>query len=370
MQTREKRLLIVLLVLLVGVVYWFFLFRPIQRKVAQTEAEVNQLSGELNIIRAEYANKQELEQKIEQMKQYNEGISQYFPAFISQERIIYTIKNLEAEIESMKLTGYTMTKPEILLTQGEYVDSETGITQYQNVFSETKVAFTTNTSYPDFIKMLEYIQNHDTRLSIENLGANEALDDQSITTAMTLNFYGLSQKDRSPLAEDFFELSPPKQDNIFKPFAGYGQVQTDQTATTNKPTADFVIEIDTVYADNSSLIVYPKKDQSGTAHLYSNRKQVENLEMVFRQVEGKYYYKYKTDYTSYPTNYTGIAFAPEKAIQIEVISSARVDDKDISGVRLTVINQTDLAVNISVPIDDQDKPRFELVKQEGVVNVE
>jgi type IV pilus assembly protein PilO len=77
-----------------------------------------------------------------------------------------------------------------------------------------------------------------------------------------------------------------------------------------------------------------------------------------------YYYRYKVGTISYPTNYTqGYIFEPGEELEIQIFSADRLDETDVSGLDLSIINETDMVVNIVYYSEDFEDPRLALTSE-------
>ena len=65
-----------------------------------------------------------------------------------------------------------------------------------------------------------------------------------------------------------------------------------------------------------------------------------------------------------------MVFAPDGAINLEIISSPRVGDKDKVAAKVNVVNNTDLTVNVKVTDEDEENPRVSIMGKTGVIQIE
>ena len=125
-------------------------------------------------------------------------------------------------------------------------------------------------------------------------------------------------------------------------------------------------------SDLPVIILGKGEDMETKTYIYSDEPGANEVEIQVSEAEGKYYYKYKTSYETYPKNYASekIQFKPiGNSISLDIMSMARNNDKDLSGLKLSVINNTKLPFIINVENDDTKTPRVKLVNQKGNVSL-
>ncbi len=371
MTNRNRNMLIAFAVVLLAAVFWFALYQPLSRNIAAMRNEVNSLNSKLSQLTTEHKQKDTYLGEIDKMGSYIDIVNDSFPAMITQEMIIHTMMQIEGNIETLSIPTYTMGIPSVIIGDGEFKDPETGELKFRETLMETKSDLSLQMSYGDFKKLLAFIRDYDIKLSIENIQATGNYEEDLVSTSFVLNFYGLSGEDREFVPEDYFGPYAPKEDSIFAPFESTGMSFESGTVDVDYPEEedDIILNLSPIYADRETVIIYKNNDPTQNSYIYTDNPEMESLEVVFEQVNGAYFYKYKTSTGSYPGNYSNPApFAPGRVIDFTVYSTPRTSE-DASGVNATVINNTDLPVRLDVMSDDSTKPRFNLVSQKGVIKL-
>jgi Tfp pilus assembly protein PilO len=174
MTNKEKYLLMFLAGLIVIAIYWFAIYSPLQDKTVALKSEVQTLNDELTYVYLEYAKKDSYEEETTNARAYIQEVNNRFPAGLTQEAVIYTMKSLEEAIDSLTIQSYTIGDTEVIIQNEEYTSTEEE-TGYERV---VKVPVNVNfqTSYNDYKKILSYIQTYPTHLSLGNMTANSVLD--------------------------------------------------------------------------------------------------------------------------------------------------------------------------------------------------
>ncbi len=370
MTSKEKNLILaVAFIILVGL-FWFFLYRPTTQNISKIEREITGLNSQLSELKLEYVNKDKYLDEIDTMTDFIEEINNRYPVYVSQEKVIKTLIDLEEEIETLEIPLYTMEVPKPVISAGEYTDEETGELNYHETLFKTEVRLDLIMTYADMKKMLTYIRQNEDKLSINGMNMTSDLVNDTVQTSFGLDFYFLLSDDRVYTPEDYFGDYDPKEESIFAPYDEFGAsfdagIEDGEAV---KEEDDFVVNLSTIYSDRSTVIVYKNRDLTGDTYVYDDSNSMIPVEFVFEQTESGYSYKYKTSSEQFPGNYSlGQTFVPGNFIDIAVYSSARVDSDDKSGANVTIINNTDLPVNIRILVDDSNAPRFNVIDQVGEV---
>lgn len=130
-----------------------------------------------------------------------------------------------------------------------------------------------------------------------------------------------------------------------------------------KDTTDFIASIKSINSDLPTIMIGKANDSLRNTYAYADSNSKENVEMVLTQDGDKYYYKYKTSMDNFPVNYDGLGaeFIPaSKNIVISVLSESRVTSNDLSEIKLKITNKTDRLVNVDISGEDKSNPRVSI----------
>lgn len=125
-------------------------------------------------------------------------------------------------------------------------------------------------------------------------------------------------------------------------------------------TSDFLASVKSITSDLPKIMIGKAKDDLRTTYVYGDSNSEEKAEMIFTRDGDKYYYKYKTSKGTFPANYDGPGeeFIPmSKDIVLGIISESRADANDNSAMRLNIINKTDKTIDVNISGDDSVNPR-------------
>lgn len=131
----------------------------------------------------------------------------------------------------------------------------------------------------------------------------------------------------------------------------------------DKDINDFMVSVKSIDSDLPTLMMGKADDELRTTYAYGDGNDEQNAEIVFTQVDDKYYYKYKTSNDKIPENYSdlGNEFIPNSEnIVLNIMSESRSNSDDKSGLKLKIINNTNKLVMLDVSGDDANDPRVSI----------
>ena len=372
MTAKERNLVLIAIgVVLIGI-FWFFIHKPLNEDMDMLQMEIDTLNTELNLLSTEYVRKGIYLDEIEEMLDYIDKVEAKFPSLTTQEMIIRSLIDLENEIETLYIPSYTMSRSMILVSDGEYKDPDTSETKFKESFTSTQVGLGVSMNYADFKKMLAYFRTVDNKVSVDGLNVTSNYEDNTVSVSFELNYYALISEDRPFIQEDLFGPYSPKEDSIFSPFDTYG-VSFDSGITDEEvgdEPDDVVMTLSSIYDDRSTTIIYTATDNNNFTYVYNDSTDVVDAEIVFNQSGDQIFVSYKTPTESYPVNYgAGSLIDVGGFIDVKVFSSPRIDDIDINGVNLKLVNNTDFVLNLRVINDDGTLPRLNISEQTGNINI-
>lgn len=386
MTSKERNLLFVLAGVLVLVLIWTFAYKPLRQRTNDMRQEMINLEDQYNALNIKYLQKDKFLEENETLSVDNARIRDEFPLgeSLTQEMIIFTMKDIETTIASMSLPSYTMgdmtvvstydaNKAIVETTEGaEGSEQEDKVDGAQEIFFSVPVQVNTQVTYNDLKKLLDYIETYNRKLSIENLTMVADLDADLVSASFTLNFYGLFVANEPGEIEQFFGDFEPKLNSVFRPYPSFGiTFETGPKESVVKEEPDFYMSLSSVFADRSTVIMYKNNDANDSTYLYADGNESLPVEIVFEKRGDIYFFKYEVDGKRYPLNYnSGSTFVPGDKLILHVFSSPRMNTDDVSGVSATITNTTDLPLVIEVESDDKTNPRFVLESSTGDVQVE
>lgn len=411
---KEQILLGLLAAVFIVALYYQFVYVKQVEKIESLKVEKQEVQEKYDII---METMKTLEERKGKIKIYNAGITDkmklYYPAIV-QEYIILEIDKMLQEsgingtISFSQITASTVDVVAPTIVNKAESSLQDVVDEYNNYFKDEKneetteseqensenqednveavneevaedttVAYSDTTveqlvvnlnftgTYENLKKFLDIVDSQEKKLVITNITLSQA-NDQNVSGSLSMEFYGIPKlNDEDSSYFDWTLDNPAGKDSLFS--TGGVSNTTIESATSQKNEYDFIMLAKSVNSDLPTVMLGRANDTSNLSYIYADNKGIEDVELILTKVGNEYYYKYKTSVGSYPANYnvTGEVFIPVKdEIIFEIVSQSRVDDNDIAGINLKVINNTDKNVNIVVSGDDSARPRV-TVESEG-----
>lgn len=378
--SREKILLIILLVTVILAVYFNFVYLKQIRHIRElaTTYEENQSK----IIAFE--NDKLLNEKIEKdIKIKNtkilEAVKEYFPSIIKEKILVVlddminkaniecssiTIAEVSDEVlqekekvsEEINLLEELVKKYKIIEDKKSNEDKNTdvnnNVASKNNTEAEEKsnlavknmaITLSVKGSYNEVIKFIDEIKGFYKRIVIKNIDL--VAEEDKLTGNMVLHFYAVPK-----FAEENIDY------NKWNIEGEYGK--TNMFKDTSVKVVETNLPTDNVY--DFSMSINPKDNTS-----------IEEVKLYITEKDGKYYYKYSTTKESYPKDFNGdgVEFTPQgHIINFKIYFKERDSDNNLSKVNIKVYNNTSKTLDILVE-DDKDTNRVNIIKEKGNINV-
>lgn len=404
LSNREKILLGSLGVLILIVAYYQFILMPQLNKIEELRTEVEEYSNKVNEVRIEISPKNKIHKEF---KEINSKIAlsteDLFPKLI-QEKFITIIDTIskESEVDTESI-GFTEEEIDIIdyevdeagsqnyylkglvqiyngqskkevMTEGKSQENDNKEDVSKNETSKSqleKMRATINFSgkYEDIIDFVKKIEDYDKNISIKSMNINKC-EESSIAGNIVLDFYAvpkLHDQDADYLKWEIANIYG--RENPFKPFSGYTAANSKGSRYFRR-NYDFFMTVKPITSDLPTVIIGKSKDTSMNTYVFADNPEFEDVEFEIIQDGDKYYYKYKTKSESYPENYDGkgIEFKPiADAIEFYITTYKRNSENDNTGISLSVVNKSDLRLNVRIDHEDKNRPRVKVVKKTGDV---
>ncbi len=378
--SRDKKLLLLLAIVAVLFLPYFFVIQPLMEKNEKIISEITELQNQKSYLTDLKLNEAAYQQQTEELATETQNLLDMFPSELPQEASILFIDNTEKKIP-IKLHQVTFGEDvaaQITSTaeeeQIDAVEAETGDVTDDQVIQEvtdttsisdglsgiyTETQFSFEAGYKEYKDFLNYIQTYSDRMVICNMTATYTID--AVNGNFTMRQYAITGEDRPPVNV----LEPNLMHgttNVFMQAAGLGSDTKEEAAS------DFFLMLSQPEADVESFIVGRSEDPSEETYLTSNENTRQEVTIEFEGEEGEYRAYYKIGKKNYSDE--GVVFAPDGAINLEIISSPRVGDKDKVAAKVNVVNNTDLTVNVKVTDEDEENPRVSIMGKTGVIQIE
>ncbi|RKD27895.1 hypothetical protein [Caminicella sporogenes] len=396
---REKNMLLFLIGIVIVFGYYKFIYTPQHEKIVKLQMQVEEMEkNKLNFEKI-------LSPKNKIYKEYKILNSKILLAernFYSDEAQEDIIVELDSIIKksNLKVVSISFTEPkkEEIGSNEKKKEEKSLLEQYSNMYQEignkitekkidkenkddktdkvkkitANIVFERN-SFSELMDFLTQLEFKTKRTVVKNISIN--MESNLLRGIITLDYYLIPYVVSKE--ESILRMSGDYGvDNPFKYFKGYnvrGKTDDFQTFVSNgskvaRENFDFYMGLRPITADLPTVVIGRSNDNSGNSYIYGDNAGIEKVEFRFMKHNGKYYYKYKTQLQSMPKNYKDdmIPFIPiGKNIVLRIVSSLRKEENDNSGVYLSLINDTDLKLEVNISNDDPEKPRINIATKKG-----
>ena len=401
MSQREKYLLTIVGCILVGVLYYQFLYTSQKEKLELAKNQLFEVQARHDQVMSNIATLPKRQKDIKGLTaSITERTSSYYPTLI-QEKIILELNEI---IEETGITASFSFSPITAqnvqpLSAGEYLSPQSTLEPLVNELvsineeveeaendemasgqnSEASsataevltVSMTFSGSYETIKTFIDMIQSWNYNLIITNLSLSPQTDNE-VAGSFNLEFYGLPKLQLQD--QDYLTWTLENTYGKEMPFSsgvadGAYHTTLEELMELGVRVNDLMMVVRSTTSDMPTVTVGKANDETRESYLFSESSEVENVEIQFLQKDDKYYYKYSLGDQTYPQNDQEIEFSPlSSTINLQILSEERVTVSDQSGVNLKIINQTDKTVDVEIKNDDTVTPRIIIVK-DGSINI-
>ncbi|PKM57878.1 MAG: hypothetical protein CVU98_03900 [Firmicutes bacterium HGW-Firmicutes-3] len=356
MSNRDKRLLGILGIAIIGLILYYAVYRPITIKKQALEEEMVAIEERVATLRTEYDKMPFYLEETEVAQTRIKEIQEALPAELSQERAFKLLFDIENTFSNINFGNVTFSNVETLAYSNELNDETTEMAIRQNVVSNLDL------SYTDLKAFLRYISNYKDRTVLTNLSMNLLEEENKITTTLVMNMYGLVGVERE-IEPVIFNTVPKGK---AQPFDSPNLRITPQTVTNRVTdgTGDLFITLKPTRADGYAQVIGLTNDPGQRSYVTGDGNNVVQANLRVFVENGNYYATYVMNGITKSRQ----SFEVGQALELELYASNRVDDNDLVGMNLTIVNQTQLPLYINKIEEDSTKPRLNIVSTEGEVN--
>jgi hypothetical protein len=402
LKDSEKALILGLIGAVVLVVAIMYVIKPNWESVQTLNSQAAELQTRLNDLQVKEADREEYLAKTEEYNNGFDEILESFPADLNQEVTImfmqgikddndfdiaslglgeksnfYTLglnggdASLEGGDAAAESTDDTSTEAsteasaDTELVEGEYVDSSA----YNCYRAEFPISYTG--SYDALKDVIAYVDTYQDRMTVDTVDISYDSENDEYAGSLQLTCYSIESDSRP---ERQLELNDVEigVDNIFQGGNGSGSGSDDSSlnkyddndGASIESSYDFYAMLNPATSDVSAKVVGQNGTGKESSVITNSDDSVSTLSFEFYEKDGKNYCKYTLDTTSYEAEVTSA-----EDVKLLLQSSARKDDSDKVGIRVTISNTTSLPVYVKVSGDDATSPRVTVASKTGSVKV-
>jgi cell wall assembly regulator SMI1 len=356
MSERDKKLLMVLGVALIGLLLYYAVYRPITNKKYEVEQELITLEERATILRTEFDKMAFYKEETIKANERIGTIQETLPAELSQERAFKLLFDIEDQFKSITFGTVTFSNIETLAYSNELSDATTQMAISQNIVSNLEL------SYSDLKSFMRYIYSYPDRTVLTNLSMNLLEEENKIGITLVMNMYGLAGAGREGTTIEFENVPRGKSQPFDSPQLNVGQAP----AVTSHPTdgtGDLFISLKPTQSDGYAQVVGLTGDASQKSYVSADvENTVQGIIKVYVE-NGKYYANYDMNGVYKERQ----SFDVGTALELDLYSYDRIDSTDKVAMNLTIINQTELPLYVNKIEEDLNAPRLNIVSTEGQV---
>lgn len=223
-------------------------------------------------------------------------------------------------------------------------------------------------TYEALDKFLNSVEGHTNKIVINSISIGQD-SINGINGTMKVEIYAIPKID-----DEMSEYLQWNFNNTYGKTVPFSTGMATGVKQNKKVENDFVMATRSINSDLPAVVLGKGNDNSRVTYVYADKNEIEDVEIKFTQKGNAYYYKYKTSKEKYPKQYNdnGVQFIPEADgnISINILSESRFNSEDKSGVNLKIINETDRLVKVNINGDDASNPRVTIEGDSSKVSVD
>ncbi len=407
LKDSEKSLIFIIVGVAVLALSIIYVAKPKYENVQSLNAEISQLQTRLTELQGKQAHRDEYLAGIDEYNNAFDDVMASFPADLNQEVTIMFLEGIKEDndfsISSLNLGEkeqfYTLglNGGDVALADGSTATSETTTeaTTTETATTETAQATTDGTleegaavdenaytcyradfpitytgSYESLKDVISYINNFSSRMTINSIDIAYEAEGDVYSGNLDLKCYSIESANRP---QSNMELNDVET-GVGNIFNGGGSGSSSENKDLNKydendgasivNNYDFYVMLNPSTSDVSAKVAGQNGSGKDASVVSNSDNSVSTMTYEFYAKDGKNYCKYDLDGTSYEAEVTSA-----EDIKLLIQSSARKDDEDKAGIRVSIKNSTDLPVYVKVSDDDPTSPRVNIANRSGAVKV-
>ncbi len=241
--------------------------------------------------------------------------------------------------------------------EGQATTEGTGATE-GSLVEQMKVSVSFSGTYANTTKFIKLVSDYARLVAMPTISLSASGED-AVSGSLDLEFYSIPK-----ISEEDSEYLKWNLENGYGKENPFLEGSTGIKASENKEDDgyDVIMSVKGANSDLPSVILGKANDSTRDTYVYFDKNEKANIDIEISEENGKYYVKYKTPDSSYPSNYDskGIEVDPgEGKIQIAVYSSTRLNVEDKVTVNVNVTSTTAEKMTVmTVMDDDKTNPRI------------
>ncbi len=401
----QKALLIGLLGVAIAAIAIMYVAMPNWNEVKSLKGEIQTLQARLTELQGKQAKRDQYLAETEEYEGKFNEILDSFPSDLNQEISIMFVQGIK-EDNDFTVSSLGLGEKEQFYTLGlgggdAAIEGQDGTTTEATTEASTEATTETTTdtanseegtdsltdtsgyvcyraafpisyagSYSAVKDVVSYVDNYKDRMVVDKIDIAYDAESDLYTGSMNLMCYAIESPDRPERSITLDEVETGV-DNIFVGSGSTGESdsslnkydENDGAAIVND--YDFYAMLNAAGSDVSAKIVGQNGTGKDASVISSSDNTVSTLSFDFYEENGKTYCKYVLDGS---TSYTAEVTSAED-VKLLIQSSAKKNDEDNVGVRVTINNTSQLPVYVKVADDDAASGRVNIASKSGSVKI-
>lgn len=402
---KDKKLLLILAVLVVLVIPYFFVITPILEKGTQVKTDkaaleqrytyLIELQGNVDYYKSE-VERFETEEKVILAKYPEDLIQEDMILFFNEAERLYNIKlyqtnfsgvdpskiepeteesedretmeEMVQEIEDLEEFEAQLTGKEE--SGGKIADITTQKLLEDLMVLKTSTKFSYEASYENYKKLLNYFMilqqdgNDGRRIVLDNITAN--YEGEMVSGDFSATQYALKGPNREKLEVEVENVTTGVGNvfNYLDSADGSNASEAIDKTVMFYGNPDAFLMLSQPEADIEAVIAGLSEDPVGSSYVKATENQKHKVNVIFTGEAGSYRASIQIGDVI-----KDVAFETEEQISFKIISSARAGENDEVSAELSLVNRTDKNVYVTVSNDDLEKPRVKIAGKTGKIKV-
>lgn len=366
---HDKFLLCLVGSILIIFLSYYFGFRNYNAKVEELNKEITELQTKRNDLKAkeDKAGQYAADTKLYELM-YDAMLLGYDSGFSQKATLLFTTE-LENELD-VWISTVSMPDAALIYTFGNVTSSNPSASGSKVYSTDLKgykksVTYSYECGYDTFKDFLAYVLDYDTRYTIDSVSCSYNEEEEKMSGSITVSQYAVTGSGRE-YYEPEIEIVPTGTENLFVSSTNPNSFVETDDVTGLMTNYDIALSLSSEASDLSSVVLGRRGMVS--SQISANSNDATDVVITVEGENGEYTISYSVGDSTYPSSgTTGKSFNPGRSLDLIVFSSKRESDKDLAGANVTIINYSDMTLNIKVLNDDTVKPRFNLENTTGEV---
>ena len=397
---REKILVILLALFLVAVAYYELVFLNQRKKLTALREEKETLESTYNSMTKSIGTMAENETKIKISRDSIEAKSMKLYPNIYQDKIIIEINDLLSEagikgnlsfseVEVSPVAKYfgvegesskeTVGEPSLKESVEEIRDLDKenkvetkekkteskgeGTKTEELLVDQMQVTVDFSGAYEDTTKFIKLVSDYARLVAVPNITL-VATGDDNVAGTLNLEFYSIPK-----FTDEDKKYLDWTLDNTYgkaNPFKSGSSILAPEE---KEQTSQLSMSINGNNSDLPSMALGKTDDSTRDTYIYFDKNDKVDVNVDISEEDGKFYVKYKTKDSSYPSNYEGKGVQVDPGtgrIKMDIYSTSRGGAEDKVGVNLNISNTASKIAEINIIDEDKSNPRV-VVQPSGLV---